>query len=119
MDDFGTGYSSLSYLSGFPFDKIKIDRSFVQDLANRADCTAIISAISSLAKSFGIATTAEGVETQQQLEFLRLQGARRRRASCSARRCPAPASPRSSARSIATRPRLPESLPSARGSGAR
>jgi EAL domain-containing protein (putative c-di-GMP-specific phosphodiesterase class I) len=74
LDDFGTGYSSLSYLRGFPFDKIKIDRSFVKDLSDRVDCTAIISAISGLAKSLGIATTAEGVETQQQLDFLRLQG---------------------------------------------
>jgi predicted signal transduction protein with EAL and GGDEF domain len=74
LDDFGTGYSSLSYLRGFPFDKIKIDRSFVKDLSDRVDCTAIIAAISGLAKSLGMTTTAEGVETQQQLEFLRLQG---------------------------------------------
>ncbi len=74
LDDFGTGYSSLSYLRGFPFDKIKIDRSFVKDLADREDCTAIITAISGLAKSLGIITTAEGVETQQQLDFLRQQG---------------------------------------------
>lgn len=74
LDDFGTGYSSLSYLRGFPFDKIKIDRSFVKDLSERDDCIAIISAIAGLAKSLGIDTTAEGVETQEQLDFLRLQG---------------------------------------------
>ena len=74
LDDFGTGYSSLSHLRGFPFDKIKIDRSFVKDLAERRDCTAIITAISSLARSLGIATTAEGVETAEQLDFLRAQG---------------------------------------------
>jgi diguanylate cyclase (GGDEF)-like protein/PAS domain S-box-containing protein len=74
LDDFGTGYSSLSYLRGFPFDKIKIDRSFVKDVADRVDCSAIIAAISGLAKSLGIATTAEGVETREQLAFLRAQG---------------------------------------------
>ncbi len=74
LDDFGTGYSSLSHLRGFPFDKIKIDRSFVKDLAERRDCTAIITAISTLARSLGIATTADGVETAEQLDFLRAQG---------------------------------------------
>ena len=74
LDDFGTGYSSLSHLRGFPFDKIKIDRSFVKDLARRRDCTAIITAISTLARNLGIATTAEGVETTEQLDFLRAQG---------------------------------------------
>ena len=74
LDDFGTGYSSLSYLRGFPFDKIKIDRSFVKDAAERVDCAAIIAAISGLAKNLGIATTAEGVETERQLDFLREQG---------------------------------------------
>jgi diguanylate cyclase (GGDEF)-like protein/PAS domain S-box-containing protein len=74
MDDFGTGYSSLSYLRSFPFDKIKIDRSFVKDLADRPDCVAIVRAISGLGKSLKITTTAEGVETADQLEWLRNEG---------------------------------------------
>ncbi|WP_315831776.1 putative bifunctional diguanylate cyclase/phosphodiesterase [Bradyrhizobium prioriisuperbiae] len=74
MDDFGTGYSSLSYLRSFPFDKIKIDRSFIRDLPDRADCIAIVRAISGLAQSLSIATTAEGVETREQLERLRAEG---------------------------------------------
>jgi diguanylate cyclase (GGDEF)-like protein/PAS domain S-box-containing protein len=74
MDDFGTGYSSLSYLRSFPFDKIKIDRSFVQDLAERPDCVAIIRAISGLGRSLNITTTAEGVETVDQLDWLRAEG---------------------------------------------
>jgi diguanylate cyclase (GGDEF)-like protein/PAS domain S-box-containing protein len=74
MDDFGTGYSSLSYLRSFPFDKIKIDRSFVQDLAQRPDCVAIVRAISGLGRSLNITTTAEGVETVDQLDWLRAEG---------------------------------------------
>jgi diguanylate cyclase (GGDEF)-like protein/PAS domain S-box-containing protein len=74
MDDFGTGYSSLSYLRSFPFDKIKIDRSFVKDLAERSDCVAIVRAISSLGRSLNITTTAEGVETMDQLDWLRAEG---------------------------------------------
>jgi EAL domain-containing protein (putative c-di-GMP-specific phosphodiesterase class I) len=74
MDDFGTGYSSLSYLRSFPFDKIKIDRSFVQDLAQRPDCLAIVRAIAGLGRSLNITTTAEGVETQAQLDWLRAEG---------------------------------------------
>jgi len=74
MDDFGTGYSSLSYLRSFPFDKIKIDRSFVKDLANRSDCVAIVRAISGLGRSLNITTTAEGVETNDQLDWLRAEG---------------------------------------------
>jgi diguanylate cyclase (GGDEF)-like protein/PAS domain S-box-containing protein len=74
MDDFGTGYSSLGYLRSFPFDKIKIDQSFVRELAQRPDCMAIIRAIAGLGTSLGIATTAEGVETNEQLERLRAEG---------------------------------------------
>jgi diguanylate cyclase (GGDEF)-like protein/PAS domain S-box-containing protein len=74
LDDFGTGYSSLSYLRSFPFDKIKIDRSFVKDLAQRSDCVAIVRAISGLGRSLNITTTAEGVETTDQLDRLRAEG---------------------------------------------
>jgi diguanylate cyclase (GGDEF)-like protein/PAS domain S-box-containing protein len=74
MDDFGTGYSSLSYLRSFPFDKIKIDRSFVKDIVDRPDCVAIIRSISALGASLGIRTTAEGVETLEQLACVRREG---------------------------------------------
>jgi EAL domain-containing protein (putative c-di-GMP-specific phosphodiesterase class I) len=75
MDDFGTGYSSLSYLRSFPFDKIKIDRSFVSDLAKGTeDARAILRAMAGLGASLGMATTAEGVETQDQLERVRAEG---------------------------------------------
>ena len=74
MDDFGTGYSSLSYLRSFPFDKIKIDRSFIQDLANGAEPLAIVHAVAGLAKCLNMISTAEGVETQQQLETLQAAG---------------------------------------------
>ncbi|TAK48636.1 MAG: EAL domain-containing protein [Xanthobacteraceae bacterium] len=74
MDDFGTGYSSLSYLRSFPFDKIKIDRSFVQDLDSNPDAQAIIRAIVSLGGGLGITVTAEGIETQAELKRLRLEG---------------------------------------------
>ncbi|RYG57608.1 EAL domain-containing protein, partial [bacterium] len=74
MDDFGTGYSSLSYLRSFPFDKIKIDRSFMRDLVSRADSQAIIRAVIGLGQSLGMSTTAEGVETEEQLSMVRAQG---------------------------------------------
>ena len=75
MDDFGTGYSSLSYLRSFPFDKIKIDRSFMRDLTTRSDSQAIIKAVIGLGQSLGMTTTAEGVETADQLEMVRQHGA--------------------------------------------
>ena len=74
MDDFGTGYSSLSYLRSFPFDKIKIDRSFIKDISDKGDCAAIVKAVAGLGKGLGIATTAEGVETMEQLRHVRSEG---------------------------------------------
>jgi EAL domain-containing protein (putative c-di-GMP-specific phosphodiesterase class I) len=74
LDDFGTGYSSLSQLTIFPFDKIKIDKSFIQKVTSRADCAAIISATMTLAQSLDKETTAEGVETAEQYKLLRLAG---------------------------------------------
>jgi len=74
MDDFGTGYSSLAYLRSFPFNKIKIDRSFIRDLPASQSCTAIVRAVCGLARSFGAATTAEGVETDDQLAQMRAEG---------------------------------------------
>jgi EAL domain-containing protein (putative c-di-GMP-specific phosphodiesterase class I) len=74
MDDFGTGYSSLSYLRSFPFDKIKIDRSFVRDSSESGDARAIVKAVIGLGQSLGMATTAEGVETEAQLDLIRQHG---------------------------------------------
>jgi diguanylate cyclase (GGDEF)-like protein len=74
MDDFGTGYSSLSGLRSFPFDKIKLDRSFVRDALVRPDCATIVRAVADLGKNLGMATTAEGVETIEQLENVRRHG---------------------------------------------
>ena len=74
MDDFGTGYSSLSYLRLFQFDKLKIDRSFVEDVTSDRECSAIVSAILGLGSSFGIPTIAEGVETEEQLTHLTGEG---------------------------------------------
>ena len=71
MDDFGTGYSSLAYLTRFAFDKVKIDRSFVRGIVDQNDCLAIVRAITSLCSSLNIPTTAEGVETDAQLQRLR------------------------------------------------
>jgi predicted signal transduction protein with EAL and GGDEF domain len=75
LDDFGTGYSSLSNLRKFPFDKIKIDRSFVSDLsAANVDALAVVRSVAQLGVSLGMATTAEGVETEEQLERVRAEG---------------------------------------------
>jgi diguanylate cyclase (GGDEF)-like protein/PAS domain S-box-containing protein len=74
MDDFGTGYSSLSYLRSFPFDKIKIDQSFVRDLGSNHEGQAIVRSIISLGKGLGVTITAEGVETEAELSCLRAEG---------------------------------------------
>ena len=74
LDDFGTGYSSLSYLRSFPFDKLKIDQSFVREMAFRSDCRIIVNSVADLARRLGIVTTAEGVETPEQLEQVRAAG---------------------------------------------
>ena len=74
LDDFGTGYSSLSYLRSFPFDKIKIDRSFIKDMSNGAEPLAIVNAVAGLANSLSMISTAEGVETTEQLATLQAMG---------------------------------------------
>jgi EAL domain-containing protein (putative c-di-GMP-specific phosphodiesterase class I) len=74
LDDFGTGYSSLSYLQRFPFDKIKIDRSFIKDVAESGGSSCIVQAVVNIATARNMTTTAEGVETEQQLEILRRLG---------------------------------------------
>ena len=74
MDDFGTGYSSLGYLRSFPFDRIKIDQSFIADLSESKESLAILRAVVGLGSSLNIATTAEGVEVAHQLELLRSEG---------------------------------------------
>jgi EAL domain-containing protein (putative c-di-GMP-specific phosphodiesterase class I) len=74
MDDFGTGYSSLSYLRAFPFDKIKIDQSFVRDLEAADGSGPIVRAIRTLADCLSMRTTAEGVETYEQFKWLRDEG---------------------------------------------
>ncbi len=74
LDDFGTGYSSLSHIRSFPFDKIKIDGSFVRDSTTRPDCAAVVRAIADIGHRLGVTTVAEGVETQEHLDAIRAEG---------------------------------------------
>jgi diguanylate cyclase (GGDEF)-like protein/PAS domain S-box-containing protein len=74
MDDFGTGYSSLSYLQRFPFDKIKIDRSFIRNIAESSGSLNIVRAVTAMANGLGMTTTAEGVETAEQLDAIKAEG---------------------------------------------
>jgi diguanylate cyclase (GGDEF)-like protein len=74
LDDFGTGYSAVNYLTIFPFDKIKIDKSFTQGVLNRRDCKAVVASTLALAQGLGIVTTAEGIETEEQFEYMRKAG---------------------------------------------
>jgi predicted signal transduction protein with EAL and GGDEF domain len=75
LDDFGTGYSSVTYLTNFPFDKIKVDRTFTRDVLNRRDYAAVVSSVLALAHGLGTITTVEGIETEAQFEYMRLAGA--------------------------------------------
>ena len=89
MDDFGTGYSSLGYLRSFPFDKIKIDKSFIQGMGEAADCNAIVQAVMGICDSLGIVATAEGVETEDQLSMLRSRHCHQAQGYLISRPCPA------------------------------
>ena len=74
LDDFGTGFSSINYLTIFPFDKIKIDKSFTKGILSRADCKAVVASTLALAQGLGIITTVEGVETEEQFDYMRAAG---------------------------------------------
>jgi diguanylate cyclase (GGDEF)-like protein len=89
MDDFGTGYSSLSYLRSFPFDRIKIDRSFISNISDDESSSAIIRAVAGLSASLGMATTAEGVETVEQLRRVHAEGCSEVQGFLFSRPCPA------------------------------
>jgi EAL domain-containing protein (putative c-di-GMP-specific phosphodiesterase class I) len=74
LDDFGTGYSAVGYLTHFPFDKIKIDKSFTQGVLDRRDYKAVVASALALAQGLGMATTAEGIETEEQFAYMRNAG---------------------------------------------
>jgi diguanylate cyclase (GGDEF)-like protein len=89
LDDFGTGYSSVSYLRDFPFDRIKIDRSFVRDVDTNSATQAIIRAVVELSRSLGMSTTVEGIETPQQLQMVQQLGCTEVQGYLFSRPCPA------------------------------
>lgn len=91
LDDFGTGYSSLSYLCRYRFDVIKIDRSFTSDVYRSSEARAVVQAISTLADSLNLTVIAEGIETQQQLDYIRSQGCAEGQGYFFARPMPLPA----------------------------
>jgi diguanylate cyclase (GGDEF)-like protein len=103
LDDFGTGYSSLGYLRLFPFDKIKVDQSFVREMPYRADCAAIVCAIANLGRELNMVTVAEGVETSDQLELVRAAGCKQAQGFLFSR--PLPASQLTFSGGIAVEPR--------------
>lgn len=74
LDDFGAGYSSLSYVQNFAYDKLKIDRSFIKDVATKKDAAKILWAVVALVRCFGLRTTVEGIETQEQLDLVWSEG---------------------------------------------
>ena len=74
LDDFGTGYSSVTYLTNFPFDKIKIDRTFTHEVLQRRDYAAVVSSVLALAQGLDKITTVEGIETEEQFEYMRIAG---------------------------------------------
>jgi EAL domain-containing protein (putative c-di-GMP-specific phosphodiesterase class I) len=88
LDDFGTGYASLSYLRMFPFDKIKIDRSFVNELSMSAGCASIVAAVAGLGRSLHVGTVAEGIETEDQLVLVRTAGCTHAQGFLFGRPCP-------------------------------
>jgi EAL domain-containing protein (putative c-di-GMP-specific phosphodiesterase class I) len=118
MDDFGTGYSSLSYLRDFPFDKIKIDKSFIDDLGQRRGSNAIIRAVTGIAASLGIETVAEGVESIEQYRWLVEEGCDHIQGYLFARPMPANALPDAIAR-IDSGSKSPAAVDAADGSRSR
>ena len=90
MDDFGTGYSSLSYLQKFRFDKIKIDREFIEGISSNEKSLSIVKAVIGLSASMGIATIAEGVETREQLACVKREGCTEVQGFLTGRPMPAP-----------------------------
>jgi len=87
VDDFGTGYSALGYLKKYPFDTLKIDKSFIHDMTTKSDDSALVRAIIQMAHSLSLQVIAEGVETPEEFDFLKKRTAISPRASCSRRHC--------------------------------